>query len=295
MVTWMSIPLGIVLLGLAVRDILLTVMTPTSRGAISGQLMALCWRGIQPVVRRWSRMREIAGPMIFVSVIAAWAAMIVVGWALIYWPFLPDDFLVDFGLDLDRDSPGNFLTATYFSMVVLSTLGFGDIVPTGMWLRMLVPLQGLIGFGLITAGISWFLSIFPTLSRRRRLAHQIALVREAEEDIVEQWESDATVTLLDSFSEQLIDVRSDQIQFPIIYYFRDADPAAELVPNLGYLLEMTDLSHRDEMNTGSSMHLHQHMLRRAVDDYLQTLAAQFLDLTSDDRDAIMEALEREQV
>ena len=200
MLPWIALPLGALLIILAIRDILLTLMTATGRGAISRRFMAASWRAIRPFVRRSRPYREIAGPIAFIGVIGVWVTMIVVGWALVYWPFLPDDFLVDFGLDLERSSPDNFLAALYFSMIVLTTVGFGDIVPTGQWLRLLVPLEGLVGFGLITAGVSWFLSIFPALSRRRRLTHQIALVREAEEDSVENWTTEAAIELLDSFS-----------------------------------------------------------------------------------------------
>jgi Ion channel len=295
MLTWISVPLGILFILVAVRDILLTLMTATGRGAISRWFMALAWRAMQPVIRRWHPYRELAGPVTFLGVIAIWTTMIVVGWALIYWPFLPNKFLVEFGLDLERDSPGNFLTALYFSMVVLATLGFGDIVPTGEWLRLLVPMEGLVGFGLITAGISWFLSIFPALSRRRRLAHQIALVREAEEDAVEHWKPDAAAALLDSFSTQLIEIRSDQIQFPVIYYFRDADPNAELVPNLRYLLDIASWAEDENREIGSPLYLHQHMLRRAVNDYIQIITSQFITLETDDPEELLEALAREHV
>ncbi len=295
LLTLLSISLGSVLIFFAVRDILLTLMTATGRGAISRWFMAVVWRAMRPLVARWRPYRELAGPLAFLSVIGIWTAMIVVGWGLIYWPFLPNEFLVDFGLDLERDSPENFLTALYFSMVVLATLGFGDIVPTGEWLRLLVPLEGLIGFGLLTAGISWFLSIFPALSRRRRLAHQITLVREAEDESVDKWKSEATTTLLDSFSTQLIDIRSDQIQFPVIYYFRDADPKSELVPNLRYLLELAGQVRQEHNEIGSSLHLHQHMLRRAVHDYILTITTQFFEAESGDPDELLDLLAREHV
>lgn len=290
MLSWIAILCGITIIYFAGRDILLTVMTPTGRGAISRRFMALVWRSMRPVVRRWRGMREIAGPVTFLGVIGIWTAMIVVGWGLIYWSFLPDEFLVDFGLDLERNSPGNFLAAIYFSMVVLTTLGFGDIVPTGEWLRLLAPLEGLIGFGLLTAGISWFLSIFPALSRRRRLAHQIALVREAEEDAVERWDEATMTALLSSFSTQLIDIRSDQIQFPVMYYFRDADPDAELVPNLRFLLDLSSRAEEELGEVGSPMFLHQYILRRAVDDYVETVASQFLNSTGDDTQQLLDAL-----
>jgi len=287
---WITVPIGVALLFLVVRDILITLMTATSRGAISRWLMAAVWRGSRPLARRWRAYREIAGPLTFLSVISVWTAMIVLGWALIYWPFLPDEFLVDFGLDLERESAGNFVTSIYFSMVVLATLGFGDIVPSGEVLRLLVPLEGLLGFGLLTASISWFLSIFPALSRRRRLVHQIALVRDAEAVLDERWDAETIAALLGSFSTELIDIRSDQIQFPVIYYFRDADPAANLAPSLRYLLDMADWARDQYGDAGKSMFLHRHMLHRAVNDYLETVAAQFLDRDGGDTAALLDAL-----
>ena len=295
LLTWVSIAGGMLLILLALRDILLTLMTATGRGPVSSRFMAVIWRVMRPVAVRWRSYREMAGPLVFLGVIASWTTMIVVGWGLIYWPFLPNEFLVDFGLDLERDSPENFLTALYFSMVVLATLGFGDIVPTDQWLRLIVPLEGLVGFGLLTAGISWFLSIFPALSRRRRLAHQIALVREAEDEPVDRWKADAMIALLDAFASQLIAIRSDQIQFPVIYYFRDADPKSELVPNLRYLLDTAGRVQAEHYEEGSPLDLHQHMLRRAVYDYIQTIAAQFHGGPAADPEALLDELAREHV
>lgn len=295
MIGWIAIPVGVALIFLAIRDILLTLMTASGRGPISRRLMALAWLAMRPVVRRSRAYREIVGPLTFIGVIGSWAVMIILGWALIYWPFLPDRFLVDFGLALERGNPGSFVMSLYLSMVVLSTLGFGDIVPTGVWLRLLTPLEALIGFGLITASISWFLSILPAISRRRRFAHQIALVREAEEQSGQEWTAEAAIGLLDSFSTQLIDIRSDQIQFPVIYYFRDADPAAELAPNLRYLLEMATWAQDTFGEPGSSIYLHQHMLRRAVNDYLETVASQFFKTKSVDIDRLLDALADDRV
>ncbi len=292
---WIAVPLGIFLIFLAVWDILLTLMTATGRGPLSRQLMRLAWRGMRPLVQHSRPYREIVGPLAFIGVIGLWAILMVNGWALIYWPFLPGEFLVDFGLDLERGSPDNLLAAIYFSMVVLVTLGFGDIVPTAPWLRILVTIQGLVGFGLLTAGISWFLSIHPAITRRRRLAHQISLAREAERDSNVRWDSDAIVELLGSFSSQLIDLHSDQIQFPVIYYFRDADPAGELAPNLRYLLELAGQAQDEFGEAGSSIDLHQHMLRRAVHDYVQTIASQFLDIGEEDIERGLEAISEDRM
>jgi hypothetical protein len=281
---------GVAIILFAVRDIFLTVLTPTGRGPISRWLMNAVWWLMGPVAKRWKSSRELAGPLSFIGVFGVWTTLIVAGWALVYWPFLPEEFLVDFGVDLQRDSPGNFLAALYLSMVVLVTLGFGDIVPTDPWLRLIVPFEALLGFGLITAAISWFLSIAPAMSRRRRLAHQITLAREADEGLEGGWDAETVVGLLDAFAVQLIEVRSDQVQFPIIYYFRDVDPRADLALNLGYLVDLARWANAEYGEAGNAVDLHQHMLLRAVDDYALTAATQFIDSSIDDPERALAAL-----
>ena len=47
---------------------------------------------------------------------------------------------------------------------------------------MVVPIEALLGFGLLSASISWLLLIHPAIARRRTLADEIALLRKAEEE-----------------------------------------------------------------------------------------------------------------
>ena len=62
-----------------------------------------------------------------VVVVLAWVVLILLGWALVYWPHQPDGFV--FGSSLDPTSRAGLLDAVYLSTVTLATLGFGDIVP----------------------------------------------------------------------------------------------------------------------------------------------------------------------
>jgi hypothetical protein len=83
----------------------------------------------------------------------------------------------------ELDAPGSSLRdSLYFSLVTLATLGYGDISPLSGWLRMVAPLEALLGLGLLTGCVSWLLSIFPVLSRRRALAYEIHLLEEARID-----------------------------------------------------------------------------------------------------------------
>ena len=52
----------------------------------------------------------------------------------------------------------------------------GDGAPLTTRLRILAPLQALVGFANFTAAISWLFSIYPALARRRHLAREISLL-----------------------------------------------------------------------------------------------------------------------
>jgi len=72
----------------------------------------------------------------------------------------------------------DFVDALYMSLVTLGTIGYGDISPATDVLRLIVPLEALVGFALLTASVSWVLTVYPALSRRRSLAYEITLLRE---------------------------------------------------------------------------------------------------------------------
>ena len=93
------------------------------------------------------------------------------------WPHFPDGFRFATELGPAAGQQG-FVDALYMSLVTLGTIGYGDISPASDVLRLLVPLEALVGFALLTASVSWLLTVYPALSRRRSLAYEITLLRE---------------------------------------------------------------------------------------------------------------------
>ncbi|MFF8942469.1 potassium channel family protein [Streptomyces sp. NPDC014864] len=69
--------------------------------------------------------------------------------------------------------------SVYLSLVTVATLGLGDIAPSADWLRIVAPLEAMVGFVLLTATVSWILGIYPALARRRALALRISQLRRA--------------------------------------------------------------------------------------------------------------------
>ncbi len=222
---------GAAIVLLVLRDIFRTLWYPTGRGTLTRVLMSLVWR----VSRRWRWMRAggAAGPLAMVTVVLSWAALVVIGGAMIYGPHIPEGFGYATGLDPDDRSP--VVDAIYLSTVTVATLGFGDIVPRVGRLRLVAPLQALVGFVLLTAAVSWVLQVYPALARRRSLALKLSLLRNMAAARGEPGlDPGMTAQLLHGLASDLVQIRVDLTQYPETYYYRDQSPDAALPAVLGH-------------------------------------------------------------
>ncbi len=264
--------LGIALIALALRDIFDVLFHPLGRGMLARRIVA----AISAVARRApGRARTVgllAGPVSYIIVIAAWAAILAVGWAFVLMPQLPSGFSFDPALN-PADHSG-FVDALYVSLVNLTSLGYGDIVPTAPVLRILGPVETLFGLGLLTASISWLLSIYNAISRRDSLAHEVHLAKEAEEQLGEKL-VDADPRLLEamlaSFAVQLIRSRRDLIHFPITHYFLTEDEDRALARLLPFLSSLSDEASGE--GRPQALRVRAEILRMAIDDFAETLRA----------------------
>jgi hypothetical protein len=262
--------LGVVLIALALRDIFDVLFHPLGRGTITrrvvGAIAALARRSPGPS----GTLGLLAGPIGYIAVVGTWAALLAVGWALVFWPQLPQGF--NFNPQLDPAAHSGFLDALYVSLVNLTSLGYGDISPASPLLRILGPVETLFGLGLLTASISWLISIYGAISRRDSLAHEVHLAKEAEERLGEKLaEADPELLegLLASFAEQLVRARRDLIHFPIVHYFRTEDEERALAGLLPFLGSLVDEA--GEENRPHSLRVRAEILRLAIDDFAETL------------------------
>jgi hypothetical protein len=262
--------LGVVLIGLALRDIFDVLFHPLGRGLIARRVV----RGVAALARRKpgrsGTLGLLVGPLSYIAVIATWAALLTVGWALVFLPQLPQGFHFDPGLDPSQHS--GFFDAIYVSLVNLTSLGYGDISPASSFLRILGPVETFFGLGLLTASISWLLSIYSAISRRDSLAHEVHLAKEAEDRLGEKIadaDPELLETLLAGFSEQLIRVRRDLIHFPIVHYFRTEDEERALAGLLPFLGSLADEA--GEEDRPQSLRVRAEILQMAIDDFAETL------------------------
>lgn len=258
--------LGLVVAGL--NDIFHTLLHPSGRGRVSHWISSRIWGASRMTGHRLGR---IAGPAAMVTVIAVWAALQALGWALIYYPHVPEGFNYSPGLDPGRYN--NFSEALYISLVTLATLGYGDVVPINPWVRLLSPVQGLIGFALLTAALSWFNQIYPALGRRRALAarlHHLEVNRYAEN--LQNVRPVTGSRVLEELAAAIAIVRIDMTQNAETYYFREGDSGIALASSIPYAAA---LSVQAQNSPDLDVQLNGRILQTALDDLAKTLNKQF--------------------
>lgn len=270
------------------RDIFDALFHPESRGTLARLLMRAVWRGFRRVARR-PRLFSLAGPLGLIAVIGSWAAMLALGWALLIWPHMPESF---------RYEPGGggdgFFDALNYSLVSLTTLGSGDADPTDAWLKVLLPLEALLGFGLLSASISWLLLIYPVFTRRRSPAYEISLLRQAEDEgdlALDQLEPAALERIYSELTSRLIAVERDLVNFPVTYYFAEDDERFSLPAVAPYMLELARRGADDDRP--SVVRLRARLLLQTIDNLARTAAQRFHRAPGDSTDDRLEAYARD--
>lgn len=125
---WLTTVAGVAIVGAVVTDVFITVLHIDREGPIAATLFQGIWRLTATGARigKTALRRSvvaIAGPVMLVAVYAAWIALFIVGFALIYWPHL-EHFRAE-----DALLPLGFGDALSVSGVTATVMGYGDITP----------------------------------------------------------------------------------------------------------------------------------------------------------------------
>jgi hypothetical protein len=291
-VTFISIAVGLLLIGIVFHDVFHTLFHPSGRGAMSDYAARTVWKIFRPIARRRKSAITLAGPFAILTIMGLWVWLTVFGFALIYAPFIQSHYVFPAGVpDRHRD----FLDAINASIGGLITYG-GDVNPTTRALRLVEGLEAIIGFGLLTASVSWLLSLYPVLERRRTVGHEIDLLHHAEIETgsnVLDFEASEAQEVLWGLTAEISEVRNDLTQFPISYYFHageDHSGVSAGLPYLGAIAKAASLP-----NMPPAVRVAGTCLGGAIDDYLKEIAEIFLKMSRDDKAAIMRRYAEDQM
>ncbi|MFF4364186.1 potassium channel family protein [Streptomyces sp. NPDC001604] len=268
---WLVSLVGVGLVLAVLRDLFHTLWHPTRHGGISRFVMTSMWR-LARRSRLRTRMVGLVGPLAMVTVVGLWAVIIILGWAIIYWPHMPGAFTITPGSRAAQQPA--LLDSVYLSLVTVATLGLGDITPGEGWLRLASPLEALVGFALLTATVSWVLEIYPALTRRRVLAIRLALLHRSA-PATEHIDTVAGAALLDSLATEVVRVRIDFTQYAEAYYFHDGEDHSSLAAVLGYAVA---LARQGQAARRPDVRLTGDLFAGALDDLATILDQRFLHL-----------------
>lgn len=261
---------------LAAYDIFAILFNPRQKPSPSQRIIRFLWHKLGGRLSDHPPLLGFAGPLLVLLIIGYWVFSMVLGWALVYLPFLPRESF-QIASNLVPSSQASFIDALYFSLVTLTTLGFGDITPTGNVFRVLVPIEAAIGFTLLSAGISWILSVYPALARRRELAHLIVITwNQAGAGGLSGLglEDGEVATFYRELTSKLLIVRSDLLQFPITFYFYSSEELSNLPRAVGYLPQLLDADASGTSAAGARLHIRS--ASDALDSLANTIAGNFL-------------------
>ena len=219
--TVVVVVVGLAVVALVAWDIMLTLLHPTARGPISYAGNRATWRVARGISLRLLKGGGLsyAGPFAVVINVMSWVLGMWLGYALIYLPFV-ESFAYEPSVPFGAKG---FLEALYVSGAAITTVGFGDVVATSGVLRLVMVLEAASGFGVLSAAISFVLSVYPLISQLRstglQLADAGALELEGAAEVVRR----AGPTELADTVRNLTEDHEHLRRFPVLYYFESGN------------------------------------------------------------------------
>jgi hypothetical protein len=231
------VALGLTLLVGVTYDVCSTVLHHWGgAGPLSGRIAHGVWRlavglsgRLGPARRR--RLLGAVGPLMIPLIVALWSGATILGFALLYFPWIVPHFAPDSGVP----DPTGFGDALHFSGVSFFTIGYGDVVPVSGVMRTLGVIEGGAGFAMVTLVISYFTSLYAGYSQQKTTAqsmyYQAGMSADAARVIAWHMAGGATDSLIQEIGrlrDGMAAIRSDYGNYPILHYFIAARPEQSL-------------------------------------------------------------------
>jgi hypothetical protein len=238
--------LGLSILALVVYDVYATILHARARsGPIGETLNRAMWRTGRAIAFRLSRahrhrLLNVIGPLLLPLLIILFIALLVVGFAFIYYPRMPANFSMQ--TDAAR-SP--FVAALYFSGITLTTVGYGDIAPHTGGMRLTALLESASGFTLISLTIAYLIAVYRALERKRAVA--LSFYHQAEEGanvaafITHHFVSGrfyGLTTTMRLATRDIQELLESHVEHPVIHYFHPVEVYKSLPRMLFLSLEI---------------------------------------------------------
>ena len=218
---------GLFLLLFVAYDVYATILDASGRaGPLSQILNRVVWSVARGISFRFSRGRRhrllnLVGPMLMPALIVIYLHLLIAGFALIYFPRMPAGFTVE-----PAAASADWIESLYFSGSTLITLGYGDITPRTPFMRLVSLVEGASGFALISLAVTYLITVYSALERKRVIA--LSFYHQAEEGAdVAGFISHHFVTgrfhgfeaVLRMAARDINELQESHAEHPVIHYF----------------------------------------------------------------------------
>jgi ion channel len=249
-VRWVALPVGIVVLLFTLLDIFSTLVVPRAsrrRIRVARMLFPLMWRpwrwvGVRMTTLDWrERVLAVAAPAFFFLLLVSWTVLAVLGYALVLWS-------PAFVNGVHGQGAGQFLTSLYFSGSSLFTIGFGDIVATGLT-RAVVVVEGATGLGLVAVVIAYLPVLYQAFNRREvgiLLLDARAGSPPSGPELLRRTGGEGLSgelpALFREWERWAADVLETHLSYPLLAYFRSPHDYTSWVTAIGAVLDAATLA-----------------------------------------------------
>ncbi|MGB3202730.1 MAG: potassium channel family protein, partial [Nodosilinea sp.] len=172
--------------------------------------------------RKREQILSYCGPTLLIIIVTVWVCSFTVGFGLFYWPTLGSGIQSSQG-----QQPTDLATALYYSGYTLTTLGVGDLVPQNDFWRLVTILEAAVGFSIITASLTYLLSVYISLTKRNAFAlslyHRAAGQPDAVALLVRlrgYGQFEPAEQVISTISRDLLFLLESHHNYPILHYFR---------------------------------------------------------------------------
>ncbi len=275
------IGIGVLLVVVTVVEVFRDLFQPAEGGALSDWTGRILFR----LLRSHPAWLPFAGPLTVVLVIGVWITLLSAGFACFYYVAFPESFRTPDGSV--PPASGRVAAAVSVSLESLVTFGFSDLTPRPP-LRFLCALEGLLGFGILTASVSSVILLFGALARTRVLALSVEHIVNAEAATGIALADSGTDTTFAALVRDTTYLRVDLTHFPVVYYFKPRRREAAVAYWIGDLLRLAG----DGRATHRPLHIRlaAEQLDRALHDFARVAARRMHMPEGQDRAAVFRRL-----
>lgn len=227
MTTFLFTAAGVFVLLFVAYDVYATILDASGRaGPLSGWVNRGVWTVTRSLAFRFSRQRRhrllnLVGPMLMPALIVLYLFLLIGGFALVYFPRMPAEFSID-----PSAVSANWIESLYFSGSSLITLGYGDITPRTFFVRFVALVEGASGFALISLAVTYLITVYSALERKRVIALSFYHQAEGGADVaglITHHYFDGRFYglkfVLRTAARDINELQESHVEHPVIHYF----------------------------------------------------------------------------